>query len=412
MKKYLQVLATLLVLSLLVCACGNGASTSTSISSESALPEDINDGEQDGNERLDVNHSAYIEAAMRLLSVCAKADENVCLSPLSVYTAMAMCAEGADGETKKQIEDTLFLGENTEDYGPYLSSLCSDLKRADSLWYNKGDGSGIKEAYVNRLQSVYQADVEAQVFDATTKDKINAYISKKTEGKIDSLLDDLDASTILCLIDVLSFEEKWDKPFDELATLESEFYALNGKTQTVPMMYGTESRYLSDDNTTGFIKPYESGYSFVALLPDESISLDAYMDTLSIDKWNTLMQTFTKETVHIGVPRFQSDYKKSLKATLIDMGIEDAFMPGKADFSAMLSEDVEKVFVDDVIHGTYIKVDEVGTEAAAATVVEIAKTSLMPMEEIGVILNRPFVYAIVEDESNLPIFIGTVTTVE
>lgn len=172
------------------------------------------------------------------------------------------------------------------------------------------------------------------------------------------------------------------------------------------MMNGTEMRYLADENTTGFIKPYKEGYSFVALLPQEGMSLADYEAQLDAEKWQGLMESVSEERVYTRIPQFSTEYEAELNDVLVDMGMEDAFDEEDADFSNMLLAD-DTIRIGKVVHKTYIEVDELGTKAGAVTSVSMDANSAMPEEEPKrVYLNRPFVYVIIEDSTGLPVFIG------
>ena len=181
------------------------------------------------------------------------------------------------------------------------------------------------------------------------------------------------------------------------------------------MMYSEESRYLADADTTGFVKYYQGRrYAFAALLPREGMSIADYVASLNGEKLGALLDGMTAEKVNAGLPRFKTEYTVEMSEALAALGMTDAFDPARADFSGMAEmEEDNNICISRVLHKTYIAVDESGTKAGAATVVEMTESAVFePEEPKEVILDRPFVYLLIDCENgNAPVFIGTVETV-
>ena len=175
-------------------------------------------------------------------------------------------------------------------------------------------------------------------------------------------------------------------------------------------MYALETIYLDDGKATGFVKPYyDHKYSFVALLPNEDIAIQDYVASLSGSGFINTLNNAQSIDVQTALPKFTYDYEIMMNDTLITLGITDAFDPEKANFGKMADISEENLFISTVLHKTFIAVDELGTKAGAATSVGISKSSA-PLHEKQVILDRPFVYAIVDNATNLPVFLGIVAT--
>ncbi len=174
-------------------------------------------------------------------------------------------------------------------------------------------------------------------------------------------------------------------------------------------MSGAVSDYISGFGCTGFKKNYAGGaYSYVALLPEKGKSTGDFLASLDGDDFLKLVNNATNNTVEIKMPKYTLDYELVMNDVLKKLGMSSAFSGGKADFSALGSmKGGENIFISRVIHKTHIEVDESGTRAAAVTAVEVKPTSIAAYEK-SVILDRPFVYAIVDNATGLPVFIGTI----
>jgi serpin B len=198
--------------------------------------------------------------------------------------------------------------------------------------------------------------------------------------------------------------------YNENAVWEGEFTNIFGDRQSADFMYSGESRYLDDGMATGFVKPYAGGrYAFAALLPNEGVSIETYIASLTGDGFISTLRNSQNEIVHASMPKFEFEYSKSLVETLKALGIPAAFDVADADFSRMGSSSYGNIFIDEVLHKTFISVDELGTRAGAVTVVVAAGGGAMQAKVVR--LDRPFVFAIIDTATNLPLFIGTVLTV-
>ena len=231
---------------------------------------------------------------------------------------------------------------------------------------------------------------------------------------IKNIIDDVPQNAMMYLINALAFDAEWNKVYDKESIKDGKFTKEDGTKQDVPLMYSTEGKYIEDENTTGFVKYYaNSKYAFIALLPEKGISMEDYVKSLDAEKLDSLISSMKKIHVNAAIPKFKSEYSASLKEVLQGMGMADAFDRGKADLSGIGVSTDGNLFIDDVIHKTFIEVDEKGTKAGAATVViAVAASAMMPYEEKTVYLDRPFVYIITDCESWLPAFYGVVQGIE
>lgn len=410
-----KVMSILLIIGMMSGLCGCGDYQSKQIT----VPPSDDEEEQETQEEPDTENKAdfssgYMDFAFELFGSCAKKDENVMVSPVSVSVALTMAANGAQGETLSQMEEVLFGYEDLEDINKKLSGLSDTLgqyedvswKMANSLWFREQEVIQLQDDYVRNMQKWYDGELYRAPFDSTTVRDINHWVDEHTDGMIDEIIDEIPAETIMYLLNAVTFDAEWEEVYTKEAVWDDTFTMEEGRTQEMSMMNGTEMRYLADENTTGFIKPYKEGYSFVALLPQEGMSLADYEAQLDAEKWQGLMESVSEERVYTRIPQFSTEYEAELNDVLVDMGMEDAFDEEDADFSNMLLAD-DTIRIGKVVHKTYIEVDELGTKAGAVTSVSMDANSAMPEEEPKrVYLNRPFVYVIIEDSTGLPVFIG------
>ena len=222
---------------------------------------------------------------------------------------------------------------------------------------------------------------------------------------IDKLIDEISPDTFMYLINALYFSGEWAEKYEKKSISDGRFTSLDGSVSTVDMMNSTEGLYFSDENTTGFLKPYKGGkFAFAAFLPDEGVTISQYVAAMSAAKWENLFDKSTPVAVKCTLPAFSYDFELEASPLLKEMGMPAAFDGEKADFSGLLPD----AYIGEVIHKTRIEVDAAGTKAAAVTGIGMRCESAAP-EEYVVRLDRPFVYAIVDTENNYPLFLGAVT---
>lgn len=345
-------------------------------------------------------------------------DTNVMISPLSVSLALAMTYNGADGETKTAMEETLELAGLTtdqinENYKLLIDALTSVdpkilLSIANSIWYKHT--FPVEQDFIDINQSYYYAEVSPLDFsDPGAVNTINSWIADKTNDLITEVLDFIPPDAVMYLINAIYFKGIWKFEFDETKTEEEPFYLINGSTKDVPMMIQEESfNYLSNEWVKAVEMPYGQGnYSMIILLPQTGKTLEDVVGALSNETWNNWLSEFRKEDkVVIHLPRFAFEYENLLNEELISMGMGIAFDPSNADFSKINPD--RQLCISRVIHKSFIEVNEEGTEAAAVTVVEIIVTSAPGETFISFRVNQPFLFAIKEKYTNTIIFIGRV----
>ncbi|MDE6775718.1 MAG: serpin family protein, partial [Ruminococcus sp.] len=345
---------------------------------------------------------------------------NTLISPYSVMQALAMTANGADGQTKTDMEKVLG-GIPVETLDAYLytqrisqpdSERCK-LKTANSIWV-KNDGTiKVKPDFLQTVKDNFDSAVFEAAFDNTTVDDINKWVNINTDEMIPSLLKDIPEAAVMYLINAVSFDAEWQTQYDSTYNVgKGTFTAYDGTKQSCDMMHSREYDFISDDNSIGFMKDYSGGrYAFAAILPNENISIDDYIAGLTPESLHEMFGNSKYKKISASLPKFSYDYNSTLSKSLKDMGMESAFDARLADFSKMGETVTGMLFINDVKHKTHIDVNESGTKAAAVTSVEMnAGDSADPPIEIT--LNRPFVYCIVDTEVDVPIFIGTLNSID
>lgn len=360
--------------------------------------------------------TAAADFSANLLRQTHKSGENTTLSPYSVLTALAMTVNGADGETLAQMESVLGLPVDKLNSALLAcrEQAGEELVVANSLWIR--DGFEVQSDFLQANVDYYTgAEVYQTDFDSAAVDAVNGWVAEHTKDRIKKMVDQFNPLTMLCLINALTFDAKWESEFYEESVYPEDFHAADGTTRQVDMMHGAVSAYLSSDSATGFVKPYAGGrYSFVGLLPNEDIDIEDYVNRLDGNALLDLMESRSEEEVIINLPVFKTEYAEELSGALSKMGMPLAFDAGAADFTRIAGTE-PPLYISAVLHKTYVSVDGAGTEAAAATLVMVECTSAAPSEDEPepkyVILDRPFVWMIWDEQNSLPVFIGVTDSI-
>lgn len=336
------------------------------------------------------------------------------ISSVSVLAALAMTEAGARGETLAQMEEAFGVDAGTLRLAlsAYMSAVeGTEVKLANSIWF-RDDGTFEPERdFLAGCASFAGADVFAREFNDAARREINAWVSEHTDGMIEDILDEISAEAVMYLVNALAFEADWESEYKAHQVHDGVFHAPDGD-KTAEMMYGEEHTYLSGEGFTGFMKPYKGGrYAFAALLPDGDAGLDGLAASLTGEMLASTLANAENTTVETAMPGFSSEYEAELSGALMAMGMTDAFDMEKADFTGMGRSALGNIYINRVLHKTFIDVTPLGTRAGAATAVEMNTTgAALPAEEPkSVILDRPFLYMIVDTQYNIPIFIGAMT---
>ena len=359
------------------------------------------------------HNTTVTDFAVRLFKAANESDKNTLISPVSALYALAMTANGAEGETRAQIEET--IGMSVEELNLYLYSYMKDLPQgekyklniANSIWFTDHPRFTVNQSFLQKNADYYGADIYKTAFDGQTLDDINNWVNYHTDGLIPQALDEIPESAVMYLINALLFDAEWASVYNEYSVYDGKFVLESGDERDMTLMRSDEYKYLEDENATGFIKNYSGGkYAFAALLPKEGMTVAEYIATLDGEKLCDILENYESTTVYATMPKFESEYDTEMSEVLSGMGIVDAFSGIKADFSSLGRSDAGNIYISRVIHKTYIQVGEQGTKAGAVTIIE-ETDECEPMDPKVVTLDRPFVYMIIDTENNIPIFIGT-----
>lgn len=361
-------------------------------------------------------NSLVADFGMRLFRASFQEDQNTLISPMSILAALAMTANGAEGETLAQMETVLGQSRGALNSWYKYGTVYDDsvLGSANAIWFREDAGFAVEEAFLQTNADYYGAGVYQAPFNGTTVKDINNFVEENTKGMIKEVLQEIPDEAVMYLVNALSFDAKWEETYKEYQVREGIFTKEDGTQQEAELMWSEENHYYENDLCTGFKKYYKAGepnrFAFVALLPKEGVSLQELMDGLEGKQLQSFLAQPESVKVDAAIPGFETECDVEMSEILKAMGMTDAFDENSADFSGLGSSTDGNLFVGRVLHKTFISVEERGTRAGAATVVEAAPTAAPPgePEEIKrVILDRPFLYMIVDISSNTPIFIGS-----
>ena len=315
------------------------------------------------------------------------------VSPLSVALALSMTANGAAGNTLAQFQDMLGGGVDLVELNTACAQLMADYRGlgsstkcaiANSLWVDP-EGQ-IKDEFIGQCRGIYDAQVfSAQLSEPGIVKDLNGWVSQHTNKMIPEIIDQpFPEETACLLVNALYLKNSWLSEFDPLSTHTMDFHHAGGPDSQVEYLrkFDTQLSYLQGKGAQGVVLPYDDGrLAFVAILPD------LYPDSPDFGQWlnnlegNSLSQLINNREdaifLSFAMPKFSAEWKGNLEDTLPLLGLEDAFVPGAADFSS-LGDNPEGYFINQVIHATKIEVNEKGTEAAAATVVAAESGAAAP----------------------------------
>jgi len=346
-------------------------------------------------------------------------DGNLMISPASVHLALAMTANGAEGETKAAMLEVLAgrglsidrLNRASRDWAALLSRTGekTTLGIANSIWFDKGYSPS--RSFLQRNRDFFGAEARNLDFrDKGAPGVINGWVKKATRGTIEKIIESIRRDEVLFLVNAVYFKSDWQVPFEKNDTRKQVFHA-PGKDVEVEFMHRTgRMTVMSGNGATGVALPYDDGqFAFFALLPDGQSSSREWLakqDKASLfDDIARMMGQKAGFTVELALPKFESSYEDTLEDELARMGMGIAFDPGRADFSGMSESRTKDLFIGTVRHKTFVRVDEKGTEAAAVTSVGMRLTS-MPLIERQLVFDRPFLYGIMDMKAGIPLFVG------
>lgn len=347
--------------------------------------------------------------------------ENTFVSPASVMLALAMTYNGADGTTRQAIAKTLELeGMSLEEVNLAFADLKSalaptdpkiQLKIANSLWAR--NAFTLKPSFVERNKKHYGAEIASLNFeDPRAADTINLWVSRNTEGKIDKILNQISSDAVLFLINAIYFKGQWQIEFKKQDTKPDIFKLAGGTQKEVPMMSQSGNfLYRKGKDFQAVALPYGKGsVSMYIFLPNEQTSLDQFQQSLTPENWDPLIESFRSTPGDLKLPRFKVEWESSLNEALNALGMGEAFDSRRANFSQIADVPAGNLYISEVKHKSWCEVNEEGTVAAAATSVGMFVTSVQePQERFSMKVDRPFFFAIRDNQTRVVLFMGSVT---
>ncbi len=396
------------VLSLLTCtACSEGIATKGKKYDVARISQDVVEGS-----------SQFAFDLFKKLNAEDKG-KSIFISPLSISTALTMTYNGAETSTKEVMEKTLgfkdidrdIINESYSNLLNYLENADKkiELNIANSIWIRHGQE--VKENFLSNNESNFNAEIDTLDFSKDSAvSTINEWIDNATKGKINRMLEPpINPNVVMYLINAIYFKGEWSKQFNPERTYDSTFKTFEGSDLTVKMMSLKDKvLYTEGDDYKAVRLPYGNGkMSMYAILPNEDVSINEFIEGMTVKKWNDIRNSVTEtDDVLLQIPRFKLEYGiKNLNETLKYLGMGEAFSEN-ADFSGIR----EGIYISRVLHKAVIEVNEEGSEAAAATVVEMAESAVV--DPITFIADRPFMFIITNDTTGSVLFMGKLLNVK
>lgn len=366
---------------------------------------------------------AYNGFGLRLFTVLQNTQpkQNTFISPMSIAAALAMTYNGARNETQQAMADTLGVPGMARDQFDQLNSAVLksladagpsvDLAIANSLWA-RADIPFVP-AFMATVRTAYRAELANVNFLAPgTCARINQWVESATRNRITNLVkqQDLTEDTLLIVINAIYFKGTWEKTFDRDATQQLPFTHADGTVRPHPLMAQSGTyRYYQDEHVQIVRLPYGTGrLSMRVILPARGSSVAAVLATLDEAQWRAWNDALVSKEGTIKLPRFKMEYEAELSTALSALGMGIAFDRNRADFSGMATIR-ERICISAVRHKAFVEVNEEGTEAAAATAVVMMRvTAVMPTERFMMVCDRPFLFAVCDDETGMVLFLGSV----
>ena len=330
--------------------------------------------------------------------------ENVVVSPYSAGVALSMLAEGAEGETRAEFDNALngciF---KAEDLG---NNDTITVKSSNSVWVD--NNFSIRNSYTNLLEKDFDAFIDALSFaDPATVKAINDWCAENTNGKIDEIIDRLDPSAVMVLVNALYFNAPWEDEFSPENTYETDFHGQTKNSKVKMMSRNGRMNYAEYYGCQMVELPYAGGrYSMIVILPPAGMDADAMMQYLGESVYDMAMGMFQPRQVKFKMPKAKIETSLILNQALKNMGIKSAFTSA-ADFKGIAA--MGPLVLDQVKQKCYIDISEKGTEAAAVTSAQIRLTSMRPEPDtVEMTVDRPYLFVINDKTNDNILFAGKI----
>lgn len=345
-----------------------------------------------------------------------RGEGNMMISPLSLSLAMAMCRNGADGDTKTQIEEGLQMADEGEGVNSYFKKMSNQLKGIDkkstlhianSIWYK--NSFPVKESFLNINQEWFNAQVTALDFASPEAlSTINSWCSRNTNGKIESILEEISQNEVMFLINALYFKAPWQDKFSKEKTADRAFTLKSGAEINVPTMNGrVNANYIEDNGVKALTIPFGNGAFKFTVVLSESITT-TLTSLQSTTLWQQIASQSSKRKVNLYLPKFKFEWKINFNEIVKELGVVDAFSATKANFSEVVEGATNgQLVISKVLQKTFIEINEEGGEAAAVTSVGMELTAA-PEDPVTFRADRPFIFLIWEQSTASILFAGEV----
>ncbi|ADU31632.1 serpin family protein [Evansella cellulosilytica] len=344
---------------------------------------------------LTFSHQLFLESY--------KASKNAVVSPLSVAVALLILMQGAKGKTYEELIEVLNINKSNEkNLFEYMTSLQDEevikLNIANSLWIKKD--FDLDRSFVRTIKDNYNVKTDV----ITTAEQVNKWITNATKGTINKMVESLHPDTILLLLNAIHFQAKWKEPFSESLTFDDDFITEEGIVTTTFMVCRASYHFQTNTNYDVLRLEYENDrFVMDIIVPSKGVRKEEVMKELKTknDLWDISEE---KKIGIVEIPKFTLETELELPPILNKMGIKEAFIPDKADFSPMIEGD-ERLYIDECKHKTFLEVDETGTEAGAATSIEVR--SSQQEVEFHLKVDRPFLLQLKDIRKQIILFYGS-----
>ncbi|MBR5169240.1 MAG: serpin family protein [Muribaculaceae bacterium] len=359
------------------------------------------------------------EFAWRLFRAVRETDGNqgnTIMSPLSVTYLLGMMGAGAAGNTRDEISATLGFGDDAMAVNEYCKTMidgaatvdpAATVKIANCVEVNSALGINLLSQYVDDMKHYYYAQIEAMDFTKSNAlNIINNWCKDNTEGMIPRILDEINPNAAMYMLNAIYFKADWASKFNKDYTRKMDFTLDNGTTVKRDIMHIKAHAFYGHDEKCATLRlPFGNGaYSMYVLLPAEGLSLEDFIQGMTIQDLNAHLYNIGTGDIDVLLPKFETSSDIKLKEPLNSMGITSAFDPQRADFSNMTTA---SLYVSLMLQKAKIEINEDGGKAAAVTIAGYVLTSVGTTPSFDFHATRPFLYLILEESTHSIFFIGT-----
>lgn len=362
--------------------------------------------------------SSYSRAAFGMLEHEYSEDGgNVVLSPLSIFYNLAMLGNGANGETAKELDKMFGQNFNTQSINAHMHSFAENLKDSDfaklyfnnAMWFNADKNAQPNDEFLQIAADYYGVSAFKESFNSDAAVNVNNWISNKTEMNVEYLIEKMPADVPMYLFSTAMLEATWATQYSYDNIQDGIFNNASGEEEKAQMMTGFEYEYIKDSIAQGFVKKYSGNdYAFVAILPEENISVANYLTYLSSgENYKKLIESSADIIVDATVPKFSCEYNGDVTEIVKDLDLGTAFNAAQADLSKLGTAD-ENLYVGGLQVRTAMSVTDKGT--SKGTSATVANNNANATSVRVIMLDRPFIFAVIDCRYQLPVIIGAINT--